>query len=97
MAEWPNASVLKTEGPVRGPWVRILPLPILFHKSGRERANSFARVWIRSEIALFCISKMAMNRVENLTSSNSIWPSKAFSTTVNKIDAVLRLFRFIRF
>ena len=27
MAEWPNASVLKTEGPSRGPWVRILPLP----------------------------------------------------------------------
>ena len=28
MAEWPNASVLKTEVPSRGPWVRILPLPL---------------------------------------------------------------------
>lgn len=27
MAEWPIAPVLKTGGPSRGPWVRILPLP----------------------------------------------------------------------
>lgn len=30
VAEWPNASVLKTEGLARAPWVRILPLPFFF-------------------------------------------------------------------
>lgn len=30
MAEWPNASVLKTEVPARGPWVRILHPPLMF-------------------------------------------------------------------
>jgi hypothetical protein len=30
LAEWPNASVLKTEVPARGPWVRILHPPLMF-------------------------------------------------------------------
>ncbi len=32
VAEWPIASVLKTEVPSRGPWVRILPLPIPYNR-----------------------------------------------------------------
>ncbi len=39
VAEWPNATVLKTVVPLRGPWVRILPLPI------RLRTLAFFKDW----------------------------------------------------
>lgn len=39
MAEWPNVSVLKTEGPLRGPWARILFLPI-FRRSFMQNTTT---------------------------------------------------------
>jgi hypothetical protein len=60
VAEWPNASVLKTEDGVIRPWVRILPLPKIskpgksqaFLFSEEERAKVLARVRIRRDANL---------------------------------------------
>ena len=66
MAERPNASVLKTDGLVRGPGVRIPPLPffcwICLQKKERKRAKVFARVGFERICVVLRVSKTANPR-----------------------------------
>ena len=55
VAEWPNASVLKTEGGVTRPGVRIPPLPIWPDQVQKKRRQRLTR--LKTQLATYILAR----------------------------------------